>query len=437
VDEAPSATPAAIETPTPAPLEPIPRAARIEVLDFLRGLAMLGILFINLPAYDAPVSAVFRMDSPWFTAWYDRAAVLLIRTVAESKFYTLLTFLFGVGFGLQLTRAAGRGRERFGWFYRRRLLVLLGIGLAHLFLIWMGDVLHVYALVGFLLLPFRNRRQKTLLIWAACLTILPWIAGAAYLTYRTVNSTPEKEAERLRQRAEERAKLPQELQEEVRTFATGTRWEVMKARAQQALEGVRLETLWAFFEVWPMFLLGLWVARRGVLDDLPAHLPLIRRLFWWGLIAGVGLSLGLAVWRVRLGIDPPPLLSFLHRLLGNLVARPFHALFYATGLVLLLQGDAWRGRLAPLAAVGRMPLTNYIGQSLICVTLFYGVGFGLTGFGLYGKIGPALGLGLMLVLWAVLAAFSVWWSKRYRFGPMEWLWRSLAYGERQAMRLAT
>jgi uncharacterized protein len=435
VDEAPSATPAAGETPAPA-LEPVPRAARIEVLDFLRGLAMLGILFINLPAYDAPTDAVFRMDSPWFTAWYDRAAVLFIRTFGESKFYTLLTFLFGVGFGIQLTRAAARGMERFGWFYSRRLLVLLGIGLAHLLLIWMGDVVHVYAVVGFLLLLFRNRRQKTLLVWAVCLTVLPWIAGAGYVTYRALTNTPEKQAERLRKRAEARAKLPEEIASEVRTFASGTRWEVMKARGKQVWDGMGIETLWAFFEVWPMFLLGLWVVRRGVLDDLPAHLPLIRRLFWWGLIAGVGLSLVLAVWRVRLGLDPSPPSSFFHRMLGNLVARPLHTLFYATGLVLLLQSETWRRRLEPLAAVGRLALSNYILQSLICVTLFYGVGFGLGGFGLYGRIGPAWGLALMVVLWAVLMAVSTWWSRRYRFGPMEWLFRSLAYGERQPMRLA-
>jgi uncharacterized protein len=144
----------------------------------------------------------------------------------------------------------------------------------------------------------------------------------------------------------------------------------------------------------------------------------------------------LAVWRVRLGLDPSPLSSFLHRMLGNLVARPLHTLFYASGLVLLLQSAAWRRRLEPLAAVGRLALSNYILESLICVTLFYGVGFGLGGFGLYGQIGPALGLVLMPVLWAVLMAVSVWWSRRYRFGPMEWLFRSLAYGERQPMRLA-
>jgi uncharacterized protein len=417
-------------------LEPIPRAARIEALDFVRGLALLGILFINMPVYNAPVYAVFHNDvSGWYPAWYDKAAVWLIRFVAESKFYTLLTFVFGVGFGVQLSRAAARGMERFGWFYSRRLLVLLVLGLAHLLLIWSGDVLHVYALVGFLLLPFRKRRQKTVLIWALCLTILPWISTAAYVTVRAVRDTPEQQAERQRKRAEERAKLPQELRAEVETNASGSRGQVLKLRAKQAVEGVRLETLWALFEMWPMFLLGLWVARRGFLEDLPGHLPVIRRLFWWGLIVGVGLSLGLAIWRVRLGTDAPPLLSFFHRLLGNLVARPFHALFYATGLVLLLQSEAWRRRLEPLAAVGRLPLTNYIGQSLLCVTLFYGVGFGFGGFGLFGKVAPAAGLALMLVVWAVQIAFSAWWSARYRFGPVEWLWRSLAYGEPQRMRL--
>src|SRR5262245_6930879 len=103
-----------------APLrwDPVPRAARIEAMDYLRGLALLGILFINLPVYDAPTDAVFRSElSRWYPAWHDKAAVWLIRFAAESKFYTLLTFLFGVGFGVQLARATGRGLERFAWYY--------------------------------------------------------------------------------------------------------------------------------------------------------------------------------------------------------------------------------------------------------------------------------------------------------------------------------
>jgi uncharacterized protein len=426
--------PAAAAAP---PLEPVARAARIEVLDFVRGFALLGILFVNLPAFDAPRYAVFRNEIyGWFPAWYDQAAIWLIRIVATSKFYTILSFLFGLGFGVQLTRAMERGTERFDQYYRRRLALLLGLGLVHLLLVWMGDVLHVYALVGFLLLPFRKREQRTVLVWALALSVVPWIAGAAYVTGRALRETPAAQAERQRTRLEERAKLAREMREEVETYARGSRWEVLRLRATQGVNNAGVKVSWGLFEVWPTFLLGLWVARRRILDDIPAHLPLFRRLFWWGLVVGGGGTIGLAVWQARMGTDAPPPLSFLHTLLGHLVARPFHALFYAAGLLLLVQSEAWRRRLAPLAAVGRLALTNYLGQSLLCVTLFYGVGLGLGGFGYFGQVGPALGLALMGAIWAVLIAFSLWWSKRYRLGPVEWAWRSLAYGARQRMRLA-
>jgi uncharacterized protein len=117
------------------------------------------------------------------------------------------------------------------------------------------------------------------------------------------------------------------------------------------------------------------------------------------------------------------------------VVRPLHALGYAAGLVLLVHTAGWARRLAPLAAAGRMAATNYVMQSVICVTLFYGVGFGLGGFGLYGRTGFAAGVVLTFAIWALQLWFSSWWLARYRFGPLEWLWRSLTYGAAQPMRL--
>ena len=116
-----------------------------------------------------------------------------------------------------------------------------------------------------------------------------------------------------------------------------------------------------------------------------------------------------------------------------MVARPLHALFYATGLLLMLQHETWRRRLAPLAATGRMALTNYLGQTVVCATIFNGVGIGVFGLGLYGRVGPAAGLALTAVIWAAQVALSTWWLARYRFGPLEWAWRSLTYGRLQPL----
>jgi uncharacterized protein len=115
--------------------------------------------------------------------------------------------------------------------------------------------------------------------------------------------------------------------------------------------------------------------------------------------------------------------------IGQTFGAPALAIFYMTSLALLAQSSTWERRLAPLANVGRMGLTNYLLQTVICTTLFYGYGFGL-----YGKVGIAAGILLTVVIFALQILFSAWWMKRYRFGPMEWLWRSLTYGKRQPMR---
>lgn len=119
------------------------------------------------------------------------------------------------------------------------------------------------------------------------------------------------------------------------------------------------------------------------------------------------------------------LLAFLGYALGGLAL----ALWYASAVVLLVERPAWRRRLAPLAAAGRMALTNYLLQSLVCTTLFYSYGLGL-----YGRVGPAGGLLLTLAIFGGQLAFSAWWLRRFRFGPVEWLWRTLTYGRRQPLR---
>ena len=419
--------------PVEAPSGPLPSAARIEALDYVRGLAVLGILLVNMPLYAGPLAAYFSAEQTGsFPAPVDRAALWLIRVVAESKFYTLFSFLFGVGFGVQVVRADRAGTTGFAALYRRRLLVLLGLGLVHLFFLWIGDVLHLYAAFGFVLLLFRHRAQNTLLAWALGLTLVPYVMGALFIGVRTLRDTSETRAARVVERDERRATQREALPEIVRVYAQGSRSEVHRLRTRQAVERLPMEVGWGLNEVLVLFLLGLWLVRTGVLDDLPAHLPLMRQLFRWGIV-GVFATVALAVWRFAAGPDAGMAVSFVLHVLGHVVARPLHALFYAAGLLLLLQHESWRRRLAPLAATGRMALTNYLGQTVICATIFNGVGIGLFGLGLYGRVGPAAGLVLTVVIWGAQAAFSTWWLARYRFGPLEWVWRSLTYGRLQPL----
>jgi uncharacterized protein len=189
-------------------------------------------------------------------------------------------------------------------------------------------------------------------------------------------------------------------------------------------------SVWPFmaFNVLAMMLLGLYAGKRRIFEDIPGNLPLVRKVWLWGLILGL-IGNGIYVYLGQQSSRAMPSLTNLISLAGQTFGAPALALFYMTTLTLLAEGTAWRARLAPLANAGRMALTNYLLQSLICTLLFYGYGFGL-----YGKVGIAGGILLTAVIFAAQVALSSWWLGRFRFGPMEWLWRTLTYGKRQAMR---
>lgn len=170
--------------PEPIPLTPVARQERIAAMDVLRGIAVFGIFLINMPLFIAPANAFFGWESnPFWTAEKDRIATLLIYIFAQGKFYTMFSFLFGLGFGVQLIRAAERHSQNFTRVYLRRLTVLLTVGALHMFLVWWGDVLHVYALLGFILMLFRKRTEKTLIVWALCLTFIPLTLALGGTTY--------------------------------------------------------------------------------------------------------------------------------------------------------------------------------------------------------------------------------------------------------------
>ncbi|MCS6962969.1 hypothetical protein [Thermoflexus sp.] len=158
-------------------ITPVQQAERIQIVDILRGFALFGILFVNMPAFSQPFQALLFPMSP-AALWYDHAARWLIHFLGEGKFYTLFSLLFGLGFTLQMERIESRG-GRFVLFYLRRLLVLLGIGIVHAFLIWAGDILILYALLGLLLLLFRKAQPRTLLVWIILLIALPLLLNAA------------------------------------------------------------------------------------------------------------------------------------------------------------------------------------------------------------------------------------------------------------------
>jgi uncharacterized protein len=394
----------------PVEAGPVQAGERLEFVDILRGFAILGILVANMASYSG-----MSNDLQTWTEPVDRAILLLTRFFVEAKFYSLFSFLFGWGMAVQMMRAESRG-GRFAPLYLRRLLILLALGLLHAFLIWNGDILAVYALIGCLLMLVRRRSSSTLLVMAALsllfaiVIILPGEATTAFRTwYERVTGF-------LRS-----GTYPQSL------YTTGTYGQITRLRVQDYLSANSWFIYW-IGNLFAMFLLGLYVGKRRIFHEIDRHQTLLRSVLVVGLFLGVVFN-GLYV----LAVVRPDLVPAGYGPLATRGARTIGApalmLFYVAAIILLVKREDWHRRLAPLASVGRSALSNYLLQSVLCTLLFYGYGLGL-----YEQVDPLLGLILTITLFLFQVQLSNWWFTRYRFGPMEWLWRSLTYGRLQPMR---
>lgn len=399
----------------PAPLAPpaigpVLRQERIEAIDILRGVAILGILIVNMGLFSSPEG--FPVGG---------TTERLIYFFAQEKFKALFSFLFGLGLAVQMMRAQARG-VRFLPLYMRRLGVLFLIGVSHFLLLWNGDILHDYAENGFVLLLFRRRSLKTLLVWAGAFLAIPLFCyGLTTYDAITHRVSPPLMSWIL---YETETQDQQTNDETRRIYSRGTYREMITLRARELPGDLTPDIDDAYLLA--MFLLGLYAGRRRIFHDMPAHLPFIRRVQRWGLIIGVA---GNAAFALGGSFDPSP--TSVTENVGRLClvfAAPAMAFFYAATIILLTQREIWRRRLAPLAAVGRTALSNYLLQSLICTAIFYSYGLAL-----FGKVRPALGLVLTIIIFLLQVPLSVWWLRRFQFGPVEWLWRSLTYRQRQPM----
>ena len=395
---------------------PVSSSERILFIDVLRGMALFGILAANMRAFFAPLDCYDHIGV-LFHGRADVVAQWFVDALIQGKFITIFSFLFGMGFAIQMTRAQARG-ARFLSFYPRRLLALALFGLIHGLLIWAGDILLTYAFSGAILLLFRNRQQKTLLWWAGGLVLLPIVVSSAFLRlyfsrfHRPwMDPTPPD---------------MQKLHAVIQIYAHGT---LRQIAAQNWVEWKR-ELPLTFFAIYAtaLFLLGMWVWRAGIVQRLDEYRPILKRVCAWCIPIGLVINAYVAT---VMAIVPPGTVSLWGWSAGVLWLPGSHILSagYASGLALLFLHEDWKRMLIPFAAVGRTALTNYLLQSVICTLFFYSYTTGL-----FGRIGPAVGWIPTVVLYAAQVVFSNWWLERYRFGPMEWLWRGMTYGKFPAMQ---
>lgn len=401
---------------------PVAPDERSHLLDGMRGLALLGILLVNMIGFIGFGMLDDAGRDKLIGSALNDISELLIGWLVTGKFYSIFSLLFGIGFAIQIERlqARGQGAGR----YLRRLAVLFLIGLAHLLLLWFGDIVALYALMGMALLLFRTARDRTLLRWAVALWLVP-IAWSALIHLGGVN--PAQPIFDAGLRALVAIGIDPNISPLVYYRDTGFVGQLAVHPVEILFRLGDLVYQMRFTKVLGMFLVGLWVGRRAIYRNPGDHRILLGNVAKWGL--GIGLPLSFARAALDMAGPETPLLSLAVETLYCL-STPTLALGYAAGAALLWS----KGRRALLewaAPAGRLALTNYLSQSIIQGLIFYGWGLALI-----GRFGLAFVFPIALAIFAVQLAFSRWWLARFRFGPVEWLWRSLTYGKAQPMRVA-
>jgi uncharacterized protein len=362
---------------------------RLISIDIMRGFSLLGVLLANLQSFTYPGVYLSPLAFGDHTA-LDRVVEAFIRTFTEGSFYPLFAALFGLGFAMQMQKPGFEPHH-----FRRRLVVLLGLGVLHATLIWEGDILVSYALLGFALVPMNKRSNCTLLfVVFGCLgysLVMFYVASQA-------GGTPQRYLELI-----------------TTTYAQGSYLEATQVRLID-LGAVLIEVVLYFPHILACFLLGLLVSRRGVAETLTD-----RRLLHRILALSLGIGLPIVVAHSIVMFTQPRVPAWLASLDTILVSAAL-GLAYAAALLLLVRAPAWQRRLRPLEAVGRTSLSSYLIQSLVFTSLYYGYGGGL-----YARVPLSMSALLALALYTLQVLVSRWWLSRYAQGPIETLWRRLAY----------
>lgn len=389
----------------------LPVHERIQTLDVLRGVAVGGILFANVLVFFGLFVMPPDRAAALPTVDADHIALFLERVFVEGKFYSVFSLLFGIGFGVQLAR----GRDAVLPRFKRRLRILLAIGAIHAFLIWAGDILMLYALLGFTMPWFARKSNRELVRWTVILLAVP---TALYVVAVAVSMIA---GSGTAQPTQTGSGVPPAILRFFEAMGTGG--------IRDAFVGnlVFFAGRWAdlfvtvrFPKVLGMFVLGLWTVRTGVALAPSDHRGTLVR--WSRLGWGIGLPANvIAAWAFERAEYLPPSLGGLLGVVMQGVGIPLLALGYAATVALLVVDG--RRPISVFAPVGRMALTNYLMQSVICVVLSYGFGLAL-----WWRVGASTAMAIAAAIVVLQIPLSALWLSRFRYGPVEWIWRRLTYG---------
>lgn len=401
--------------------QPIEPTQRIEILDILRGFALLGIIFINMGFFSGYVFMPFE-DLKQFTNFQlDEKLYALLEIIVTGKFYTLFSILFAVGFYIQISKHTEDSID-FLKTYRRRLFILLLIGLIHS-LIWFGDILLTYAIFGFILILFRNVRSKNLIHWSIFSLLFPLLIDLSLLPFSEALGSVSPENTNI---VAAHVQYPDMTVEAViTTFQNGSLADLF---------GLNIHNLvWkylgyipsgGYFKFLGIFLLGYYLASVEFFTKKTKSTLLLIGSLVIGILSTISAELiGGSFYQF-----PPTLTNILFKLL-SITGQIFLSIFYVTSIFKIVQTTTGRKALKQLIPVGRMALSNYVFQTLTMIIIFYNFGFNC-----FGKIGlmPTMGIAILILISQVI--LSNLWLKHFRFGPLEWIWRSLTYKKRINIR---
>lgn len=422
---------------------PATAAERLVAIDTLRGVAVMGILVMNIYAFAMPLAAYYNpllmggSDALNMGIWF------FTHLFFDQKFMSIFAMLYGAGMIMMMNRAEARGAA-FGPVFYRRSAWLLVIGLLHGYFIWFGDILFHYALMGMVVFLFRNASPRTLIVIACSVlpvALLINFGGSLYMEELQAEVVAIEELQAQGETLDEEQGQRLEEWRQIRPFfapnegdiaadVAAYRGSYVDALAQRAPFVVFMQAnLTLAFVVWRvggLMLLGMALMKLGVLSG-ERSADFYRRMVMIGYGAGLPLTILSAVLLDANGFDP----LYVARYGG--IPNYFGSILVAFGHIgavfLVVKSGAMRTIVSRFAAVGRTALSNYLAQSLVMTSVFYGYGFGL-----YAGVPRFWQQGFVVAFVGVQLLLSPWWLKHFRFGPAEWLWRSLTYGRRQPMR---
>jgi uncharacterized protein len=420
---------------------PVLGAERIISLDVLRGVAILGILVMNIYAFTMPFSAYSDPLLMGGTDNLNMAIWFITHILFDQKFLSIFAMLFGAGIILMTGRAEEKGAKYGRIFYRRQFWLVI-LGALHAYFIWFGDILFLYAVMGMFAYLFRNRTPRTLIIVACCLLLVTLLMSFGMGLGMQKSQGDAAEIQVLVEAGEEVSEEQQKtldgwnemsafmlpdaesVQKDVDTHL-GSYAEITKSRIPLAMMMQFFMVISFGWRVLALMLFGMALMKTGVLSA-ERSASFYRNM----MLVCYGIGLPLAVYsafdlyahefRAMYALQSGGIPNYF----GSIIVGLGHV-----GLVMLLiKGGFMQKLLQRFAAVGRMALSNYLMHSIILTTVFYGYGVGL-----YGSISRFGQMGFVVAVIALQLLLSPWWLARYRFGPVEWLWRSLTYWKRQPM----